>query len=187
VAVTQQRYDSVAIILHWVMAIAFFLMLGSGVTMEYFPIAKSLKFNMFQWHKSLGLLLLVAFVLRLGWRLFHKPPELPPSITGWEAVAAKAGHWALYLAIITMIMSGWTMVSASVYGLPTIIFGWFQWPHIPNIAGNEAVEHFAKTTHFYMAITFALLIAGHIGAVILHWFVQRENILTRMWWTKENR
>lgn len=177
----QKRYTTVAIILHWVMAIAFFLMLGSGLVMEYLPISKSLKFNMYQWHKSLGVLLLMAFVLRLGWRVFHKPPALPISFRGLEAFAAKAGHIALYICMLAVPLSGWVMVSASVYGLPTMVFGWFEWPHIPGIAGNTFISDMSKEAHWILAWFFGLCIAGHIAAVIKHLVIDKENILPRMW------
>ena len=180
----QTRYDSVAIILHWVMATAILLMLASGTAMHYFDIPKSLKFNMYQWHKSLGLILLVAFFLRLFWRISHKPPLLPISMGKNEVQAAKAGHWLLYLFMIVMPLSGWVMVSSSVYGLPTIIFGLFQWPHLPHLSGNEIASNGSKVTHFYGAILLGVLILGHIGAVIMHYVFQKENILKRMWWSK---
>lgn len=179
------RYSSVAIILHWVMAVAFILMLSSGLTMEYLEISKELKFNLYQWHKSLGVLLLAAFVLRVIWRVMHKPPFLPLSMPRAERLAAKAGHFLLYFCMLVVPLAGWTMVSASVYGLPTIVFGWFEWPHIPNIAGNEAIGGFAKTIHKYLAWAFGVLILGHIAAVLKHAVIDNENLLTRMWWTKK--
>src|SRR5690606_30753408 len=108
------------------------------------------------------------FVVRILWRLFHKPPPMPESIHGMEHLAAHAGHWALYAMMLAMPLSGWVMVSSSVYGLPTIVFGWFQWPHIPDLAGNTTASSWAKAAHYWLAITFALLITGHVAAVIKH-------------------
>lgn len=178
-----QRYTAVAVTLHWVMAAAFLLMLTSGLVMTYVDIAKSLKFNMYQWHKSLGVLLLLAFVLRLGWRLFHKPPTLPAAIKGLEALAAKAGHIALYVCMIAVPLTGWAIVSSSSSGLPTIVFGWFEWPHIPNIAGNEAAHEAAENAHWVLAWFFGLCIAGHIAAVIKHAVIDKHNLLPRMWFS----
>lgn len=178
-----QRYTTVAIILHWVMAAAFVLMLASGLSMEYLELQKSFKFNLYQWHKSLGVLLLAAFALRLFWRLLHKPPALPASIKGLEAAAAKAGHIALYLCMLAVPLSGWAMVSSSNYGLPTIVFGLFEWPHIPKIAGNEAVNAAAKTAHWVLAWLFIAAILGHVAAVVKHAAIDHENLLPRMWFS----
>jgi len=176
----QEQYNNVAIFLHWIMAIAFFLMLGSGLATEYMPMGKSLQFNMIQWHKGLGVLLLLTFILRLGWRIFHKPPPLPSSIKGLEAVVSKAGHIALYICMFFVPLSGWVMVSSSVYGLPTIVFGWFEWPHIPLIAGNTAVNEASSNIHWALTWFFGLCIAGHITAAVKHIVIDKENILLRM-------
>ncbi|PWR20030.1 cytochrome b [Zavarzinia compransoris] len=183
-AIRPERYSSVAIILHWVMAVAFVLMLASGFVMAYGDLSQSLKFRMFQWHKSLGVLLLLAFVLRLGWRLFHRPPAFPASVTGLALAAAKGGHLALYALMILLPLSGWVMVSASVYGLPTIVFGWFEWPHLPGLAGDEGASDGAKTAHLVLALLFAATIAGHVLAVIKHYLFDRENFMARIWWTR---
>lgn len=183
---TTHRYDAVVIALHWVMAVAVLLMLGSGLTMRYIELPQSLLFNLYQWHKSLGVLLLLAFFLRLGWRLTHTPPALPASIVGLEALAAKGGHWALYAVMILLPLSGWVMVSASVYGLPTIVFGWFEWPHIPGIAANTAISDVSKTVHWWLAVAMMLLLTGHVGAVLKHAVIDEENIFSRMWWGKRS-
>lgn len=177
-----QRYTAVAIALHWCMAAAFILMLLSGVAMTQEDlIEKSLRFKMYQWHKSLGVFLLVAFFVRIGWRLYHYPPQLPDHFKKVEIGAAKAGHWALYACMILMPLSGWVMVSSSPYGLPTIVFNLFTWPHIPGIAGNEDVNGVAKLIHEVAAWGFAGLIALHVAAVAKHALFDRENLLRRMW------
>ena len=153
--------------------------------MEYIDIDKSLKFQLFQWHKSLGLILLVAFFLRIAWRFVSQIPDLPAKFEKWEKIAAKAGHWGLYACMILMPLSGWAMVSSSSYGLPTYIFGWFEWPHIPGLEGNETVNNLSKDAHFYLAIMFGLLIGAHIGAVIKHAVMDKENLLSRMWFGKK--
>lgn len=181
---TVQRYNSVAIILHWLMAIAFILMLLSGVVMVYADLDVSFRFQLYQWHKSLGVLLLVAFVLRIIWRLVSKVPELPSSFTPLMRISAKIGHWSLYAMMILMPLSGWVMVSSSGYDLPTMVFGWFEWPHIPGLEGNEAIEDLSKTLHWVFAITFAILIAIHWAAVIKHTWLDGEPILKRIWWSK---
>lgn len=179
-----RRYTKVAVILHWIMALAFFGMLASGLAMAQEDLLeRSLKFQMYQWHKSLGVLLLLAFFVRIGWRVFHKAPSLPDTINKLEQLAAKAGHYALYVWMIAVPLSGWMMVSSSNYGLPTVVFGWFTWPHIPGIAGDEAINGAARTAHEYLAYLFIALIAGHIAAVIKHAVIDKHNLLPRMWFT----
>ncbi|MEM7617141.1 MAG: YceI family protein [Pseudomonadota bacterium] len=183
------RYNSVAIILHWAMALGFFIMLGSGIAMTYFELNQNLKFQIYQWHKSGGVLLLLAFGLRISWRiisqfLLKQIPSLPEKLPKLEKLAAKLGHLGLYALMFALPLSGWVMVSSSVYGLPTIVFNWFQWPHIPGIQGNEMISNLSKNFHFYFAIAFGLMIFTHIAAVVKHAVKDKMNLMTRMWWSK---
>lgn len=191
--VTPERYNLVAVILHWVMALAFFGMLFSGFLMtdhlEFIGLSleQSDKFKLFQIHKSTGLILLVAFILRLGWRLFHPTPAMPESMPKAEKMAAKAGHWALYFWMFALPMTGWVMVSSSSYGLPTLIYGLFEWPHLPGIAGNKQVNGASSEAHELLAYAFMALIAGHILAVIKHLVIDKENLIARMWVGKKDK
>lgn len=180
----QGRYHSVSIILHWIMAIAILLMLTSGLVMEWVELEKSTQFKLYQWHKSLGVLVLCVVVLRIGWRFTHKAPALPEHFKKLEKFAAKSGHIALYVAMIALPLSGWVMVSSSVYGLPTIVFGWFEWPHLPDISGNKEINSLAKDAHEILAYIMIGLIVIHVAAVIKHAVVDRENLLFRMWWRR---
>ncbi len=178
----KKRYNSLMIVLHWGMAVGILMMLGSGIYMEYFNMDNALKFKIFQWHKSGGVLLLIALAIRILIRLLSALPPLPQHFNNLEKRLAHAGHMALYVAMIAMTLSGWVMVSSSIYGLPTIVFGWFQWPHIPNISANELWNSTAKTVHFYGFIFLATLIVGHVGAVIGHYKKDKTNLIKRIWW-----
>ncbi len=173
------RYHGLAITLHWVMAIAFILMLTSGILMG--DIAdKAQRFKVFQWHKSLGVILLISFFLRLTIRLMFVHPDLPANIKPLEKKAAKAGHYLLYAAMIAVPFTGWATVSSSVIGLPTIVFGLFEWPHIPGIAGNKDLAEFFEESHGLLAYSFLALIVVHVAAVIKHAAIDHENLLPRM-------
>ena len=170
----------VAIALHWIMAICIFLMLGSGVAFDNIPMEKPFKFSLYQWHKSLGLLLLVAVFIRIGWRLFHKPPAEPSQISNRDKTLAFLGHWTLYALMIAMPMAGWVMASSSAFGLPTVIFGWFTWPHIPYIAADKTINSIAKSIHYYGGWALIVMIVAHTGAVIKHYYFDHVNLLPRM-------
>ena len=75
------------------------------------------------------------------------------------------------------------MVSASPLGLPTIVFGLFEWPHIPMLAGLEdkkAAEALFKAAHKYMGFGLIALLILHVGAALKHHFINRDDVLARM-------
>ena len=180
----RNRYNTVAILLHWVMAIAFLLMLASGLSFDNIAMDQSFKFQLYQWHKSLGVLLLIAFFIRIGWRLFLKPPSLPKSFKKLDIIGAQLGHIALYILMIAMPLTGWAMVSSSPYGLPTIVFGWFEWPHISGLSGDNFINGWAKYMHWIIGYIFLAVIAIHILAVIKHYKMDNEDLLKRMWFKR---
>lgn len=139
----------------------------------------SLKFQVYQWHKSLGVLLLLAAGLRLLVKLVNIAPPLP-HMPKLEQLAARLGHWAFYGFMFALPISGWVMVSASPYGLPTMVFGWFEWPHLPGLEANETVNGLSKKIHEVLAYLFIVMIVLHMSAVIKHWRSEGVNLLPRM-------
>lgn len=138
------------------------------------------QFNLIQWHKGAGILLLGAIALRVAVRLFSETPPLPSQLPRRERSFAKMGHAGLYALMVFMVLSGWAMVSASTLGLPTIVFGLFEWPHMPGVYPSETLESLLAEVHFFSAVTFASVIAIHIAAVIKHAQVEKIRLLERM-------
>lgn len=180
-----QRYHSLSISLHWLIALGLIFMFASGVYMVNADISKADQYKLFQIHKASGVVMLWAIALRLIVRVFVSAPDLPASIPKKQVKKAKLGHVALYGCLIIMPLSGWVMVSASPFGLPTLIFvDWLNWPHIPGIARNKMVESIANNVHLVTAIVFACFILGHITAVVWHKRKHGINLVDRMWWSK---
>ena len=68
-----QHYDKVAITLHWLVAIGVFVMIGLGWYMTDIPKGTPDRAFWFNLHKSIGVTLGVLVLIRLWWRLTHKP------------------------------------------------------------------------------------------------------------------
>lgn len=181
-----ERYTSVAIALHWLIALAVLAMIGTGLWMVEAINVKETRadaFAVYQWHKSLGLTILVMMVLRIVWRFWHKPPPLPLSMSAREKLAAHGTHVVLYVLLLAMPLLGWAMVSASIYGLPTIWFGLFEWPHLPllsQLENKKPVEDALKLAHGWAGYVLIGVIALHLMAVLKHTLIDRDGIMTRM-------
>lgn len=182
----RSRYSSVAIGLHWVMAVLIVGQLVSGLWMTGAlkqPSQQLLAFQTYQLHKSAGLLLLVLSVLRLLWRVANPPPPLPPGMTLPLILVARATHVAFYAMMLTTPLIGWAMVSSSPLGLPTIVFGLFEWPHIGWLArapDKRVWEGLFKLAHHWLGYGFVGLLGLHIAAALKHHLVDRDDVLARM-------
>ena len=180
---TRHGYGAVAIVFHWAMALLVLGMLGLGLYMVRLPQSDPSAFALFQLHKSIGFVVLSLAVLRLCWRAFNPSPKLPEHMPLWEKGIAHLGHTGLYAMMFILPLSGWYVVSASPWGIPTIVFNLFEMPHLPIpafIGSKDAVEGIAQTVHEYGAYFLILLVVGHIAAVLKHHFIARDETLKRM-------
>lgn len=180
------RYSTVAVILHWLIALAVIALLIAGFWMGDAirnPETQALAFEVFQLHKSLGLTVLVLTVVRLGWRLGHPAPALPDTMPGWQKTAAHATAWAFYVILLVMPLSGWVIVSTSPFGLPTMWFGLFEWPHITqltNAANALQINGAAEEVHELLAFGAVGLLFLHVSGALKHHFIDRDDVLARM-------
>src|SRR5262249_30607625 len=152
--------------LHWMIAAAIVAQLVCGLWMVraiHSADSHALAFHAYQWHKSLGLVILALSLMRLCWRLANPPPRLPVTMTSLERALANTTHRLFYVLTLGMPLVGWAMVSASPLGLPTIIFGLVEWPHIGWLSGlGGAVEAAFKSAHRAMGYAFIALLALHV-------------------------
>jgi cytochrome b561 len=178
------RYSAVAIALHWMIAAAIVAQLACGLWMVRAirsAGSEALAFHAYQWHKSLGLVILAVSLVRLCWRLANPPPALPVAMTGIERALANTTHGLFYGLTLGMPLVGWAMVSASPSGLPTMIFGLVEWPHIGWLSGlGGGVEAAFKSAHRAMGYALTGLLALHIAAALKHHLFDRDDVLARM-------
>src|SRR5690349_2490074 len=116
---SETRYGSVAVTLHWLIALAIIGMLILGKYMADLPKDDPSRFDLIQLHKSIGITILAFSALRVLWRLVNRVPPLPAEMPGWERFAAHASHLLLYVLIIVLPLSGWALASSSPLGIPT--------------------------------------------------------------------
>lgn len=178
------RYNRIAMILHWLIAIAILSMIPFGWWASDLPNSTQ-KLTYFQIHKSVGLTILILSLTRLGWRLAHKAPPFPEGMAEWEKKAASAVHWAFYVVIIAMPLAGWLMVSSSPLNIPTRYFFLFEWPHLPFLPHlprdtKKILDAVFETIHSKMAWVIIGLLTVHVAAALKHQFIERIDLLQRM-------
>jgi cytochrome b561 len=97
-------------------------------------------------------------------------------MTRWERAGAHASHWAFYVLLFAMPLTGWTMSSAKNYSVSW--FGLFTWPNL--IGKNEAAFELLKTTHDILSDVLFAVAVLHILAALKHHFWHRDDVLIRM-------
>ena len=118
----------------------------------------------------------MCVVLRLGWRLSHRPPELPAGMPAWQSKAAVATHALLYLLMMAVPLSGWLMSSAK--GFQTVYFGVLPLPDL--LAKNAELGELLEEVHELLNFSMAALVIAHIVAALKHHFIDRDDVLSRM-------
>jgi cytochrome b561 len=175
---TTEGYGLVAIAFHWVLAVLILGQIGLGLTMLRVE-SQRLAFDLIQWHKSFGVLILALVVLRLGWRLINPRPMPWPGLRRWERRASAAAHRGLYGVFLALPLTGWALVSTTVLPIPTLIFGLFVLPHLP-LGVSEAAEEFWAAVHSLLAYAAIMLVGVHVLAALRHHFILRDGVLKRM-------
>lgn len=171
----QERYSSVAIVLHWVMAILLITMFALGWYMVDLPKPSDARTWFFGLHKSIGLTLALLAMIRLTWRVKHVPPKLPVTMSEFKQKLARLTHSLLYVAMFLQPVSGYISSSFAGYktkfwGVPLPHWGWKS----PDLNSFFTDIHVASS---YLLITLVFL---HISGVVLHLYAGDKDILRRM-------
>ncbi|HEU0199683.1 MAG TPA: cytochrome c peroxidase [Burkholderiaceae bacterium] len=170
------RYTSVAILLHWLIAAGVLGQIALGWWMIDIPkLPPGVRAYWFNLHKSIGLTIALLVFVRILWRLAHRPPPLPNAVPAWQRRAAAVNHALLYGCLVVMPLAGY--LGSTFSGYPIKYFG----IALPNWGWDApAFKALASTVHLGAAWLFMALIAVHIGAALKHWLVARDGVFERM-------
>lgn len=171
------RYCPIAIILHWAIAALLMFQLGLGWHMTDMP-RSAVMFEAFQFHKSIGMAILLLSLLRVGVRV-AVPRPAPVEGPRWQGVLASGVHGLLYVFMIGGPLTGWALVSTAPVAMATLLFHTVPLPHLPLGHGwHDGVE----AGHSLLAWIGAGLIALHIAGALKHQLSARreEWVVPRM-------
>ncbi len=173
------RYTATAKLLHWILALALIAAIGIGLYMVSLSFSPQ-RLKLYNWHKWLGVSILLLSLLRLGWRLANKPPALPAAMQAkmpaWQHKAHHGTHHALYALFFLVPLLGWAYSSAA--GFPIVFLGLVPLPDWVPV--SPALAETIKPLHQWSAYALAGLIVLHIAAALKHQLVDRDGLLLRM-------
>lgn len=171
----QWRYGTPAIVLHWVLAALIAFMAGLGwymMTVEHEPGGQ-------QWielHKSVGLVVALLVLLRVLWRLGHRPAPLPAGTPHWQERLARVTHWLLYAGMIVLPVTG---ILGSSYQRAGLVFFGYALPRW--VAADRATAHLFFEIHETIVWVVVVLVVLHVAAALKHLVVDRDEVFGRMW------
>jgi cytochrome b561 len=99
-SLASSHYTRTAVSLHWLIAAFILAALFMGWTMTSMEFSPG-KLKLVNYHKWVGVTVLALVLLRISWRLSHRPPPLEP-MPRWQQFAAHAGHGLLYLLMVAV-------------------------------------------------------------------------------------
>ena len=173
------RYNAVAMLLHWLLAVLLVGLFCVGLYMADLPFSPQ-RLKLYNWHKWAGIVVLTLSCLRLLWRLTHRPPELPDAVLavmpGWQRMAHHATHGLMYLLFFAVPLIGWAYSSAA--GFSVVVFGVIPLPDF--VAHDKALAEAIKPWHGLAAEALAVLVVLHVAAALKHQFIDRDGLLDRM-------
>ena len=180
------RYNRTAVTFHWLVAIGILTNIALAWIWPY--MADASVRPAINLHKSIGITVLGLAIMRLLWRLTHRPPALPTGYQRWEVGLAHATHWLLYLLIFAMPLSGWIFDSAwkDAPQNPLYLFGLFEFPRIGFIEHlapdlKDRIHDAGETAHGLFAKFIYVLVALHVAGALKHQFLDGKLELQRMW------
>ena len=169
------RYTRTAIALHWTIAALVIFQFAWGWWMQGIPKQPvGPRVDAFNLHKSIGMTIFVLMVVRLFWRVGHRPPPLI-DVPQWQARVARASHGLLYAALIVQPVVGY--LGSEWSGFPVKFFGLT----LPGWAGkNVALKDMMSGVHLATSWVIAAIIVLHVAAALKHAIVDRNRLLARM-------
>jgi cytochrome b561 len=181
-----QRYSKPAITLHWLIAICMVVNVALAWIWPLLP-DETVR-PAIDWHKSIGILVLGLAIMRLLWRVGHRPPPYPSSLQRWEIGLSKVTHVLLYVVMFGLPLTGWIMDSAwkDAATHPMIFMNMFEWPRIGFIMAMDPAtkklihEGFGETHEILAKLLYGLFVL-HVAGALKHQFIDRERELQRMW------
>jgi cytochrome b561 len=167
-------YTRTAVFLHWLIA----LLIACGFTLATYMVDLHIsprKLRLYSYHKWIGITVLALVLIRLVWRLTHRPPPEVP-MPRWQLRAAQATHYLLYALMIATPVCGWLYSSAS--GYPVVYLKLWQLPDL--VHKNRDLAKVLVEIHGFLGWSIFWVVLLHMAAALKHHFIDRDDTLRRM-------
>jgi cytochrome b561 len=166
-------YTRTARVLHWLTASLLLGSFGLGISMTRW-VSEDQMVRVFSWHEWIGVTVFGLTIVRLLWRLAHRPP--PIELPMLERIGSQVVHAGFYVVLLVQPVVGWVMSTA--FGFPVVYLGIVPLPE-PVQADSELARQL-QGVHVGLAALLLALFIAHLGGVLFHHLVRRDEVLHRM-------
>lgn len=174
-------YGSLARTLHWTTAVLILVMLPLGLAAAALPQATdsqiAVKAAAFSAHKTLGVLILILALTRIGWAILGPHPAPLHGTRRLETLLAATVHWTLYGALVAAPLSGW-LHHAATTGFAPILWPFGQ--SLPFVPKDEHLAALFSSLHLASVWVLSGALALHVAGALKHALIDRDGTLARM-------
>ena len=169
---TLTEYGSISKIFHWLSAAVLVFQIPLGFYLVDMDFSEK-RLTIESIHVTLGLAIFYLTIFRLIYKTFNPTPALQNSIFPGQKIIAKLNHIFLYVAILTITISG---ALKKLYNGEELDLFFFNL----EIKDNFELAEIFYEIHIISNYTLIILITLHIFAVITHKVLFKENLLKRI-------
>ena len=166
------EYGIISKLLHWLSAILLLIQIPLGFYLVDLDFGEE-RLSIENIHIIIGLSIFYLVIIRLLNKIFNPTPKLDPSIFKGQKFIAKLNHILLYVAILSITISGF--LKKLFNGETLVIF----FKEIKIQDNFELADQFYNI-HIFSNYTIIALIFLHISAVIIHKLFFNENLLKKI-------
>lgn len=172
------QYSALSKVLHWLMAVLIIAMFGVGywmVDLTYYSAWYKIAPH---YHKSVGVVLALLLLVRLGWIWRAGKPAALSSHSRLVQNLATWTHRLLYVLIISIMLTGYLISTEDGRGIE--VFNWFVLPSAGQLFAGQA--DIAGDLHEWLAYSLMALVLLHAAGAVKHHVLDKDDTLRRMGW-----
>ena len=169
---TLTEYGIISKLLHWLSAILLLIQIPLGFYLVDLDFGEE-RLSIENIHIIIGLSVFYLVIIRLLNKIFNPTPKLDPSIFKGQKFIAKLNHILLYVAILSITISG---ILKKLFNGETLVIFFRE----IKIQDNFTLADQFYNIHIISNYSIIALITLHISAVIIHRLFFGENLLKKI-------
>ena len=169
---TITEYGLISKFLHWVSAILLLVQIPLGFYLVDLDFGLE-RINIESFHVIIGLSIFYLVILRLLSKIINPTPKLDPNIFKGQKFLAKLNHILLYVAILSITISG---ILKKLFNGETLVIFFKEF----KIQDNFELAELFYDAHVFSNYFIIVLIIIHIMAVVVHKFFFNDNLIKKI-------